>query len=125
MNSDMSIVINSKTYTFDGFDRNGVAVYTERSGGVPTSFSTLTFGIETGKDVTKLTVRLSVPVVADDDSNCSCEGTVLRTSRFTWTLEEPNTGTTAERTDWQARIEALTATAQFEAFLINLVKPST
>lgn len=121
----MSIVINSKTYTFDGFDRNGVAVYTERSGGVPTSFSVLTFGIETGKDATKLTIRLSVPVVAEDDSDCSCAGTVQRVSRFTWTLEEPNTGTTTERTDWQARIEALTATAQFEAFLINLVKPTT
>lgn len=121
----MSIVINSKTYTFDGFDRNGVAVYTERSGSIPTSFSTLTFGIETAANVTKLTVRLSVPVVAVDDTEGVPIGSVLRTSRFTWTLEEPNTGTSAERTDWQARIEALTATAQFEAFLISLVKPSS
>lgn len=120
----MSIVINSKTYTFDGFDRNGVAVYTERSGGVPTSFSVLTFGIEAGKDTTKITVRMSVPTVALADSDCSCAGTVQRVSRFTWTLEEPNTGTTAERTDWQARIQALAATAQFSALLINLVKPS-
>lgn len=121
----MSIVINSKTYNFDGYDKNGVAVYTERSGGVPTSFSVLTFGMESGKDVTKITVRLSVPIVALDDSDCSCVGSVLRTSRFTWTLEEPNTGTTAERTDWQARIEELAATAQFSALLINLVKPTT
>lgn len=121
----MSIVLNSKTYTFDGFDRNGVAVYTERSGGVPTSFSVLTFGLESGKDITKITVRLSVPVVATDDSDCSCAGTVQRVSRFTWMFEEPNTGTTLERTDWQARIEALTATAQFETLLISLVKPTT
>lgn len=121
----MSIVINSKTYNFDGFDRNGVAVYTERSGSVPTSFSVLTFGIETGKDTTRITVRLSVPVVAAEDSDCSCAGAVQRTSRMTWTFEEPNTGTTAERTDWQARIEELTATAQFSALLISLVKPTT
>jgi hypothetical protein len=121
----MAIVINGKTYNFDGFDRNGVAVYTERSGSVPTSFSVLTFGIETGKDVSKITVRLSVPIVATDDSDCSCAGSVLRVSRFTWTLEEPNTGTTADRTDWQARIEELTATAQFSALLISLVKPTT
>jgi hypothetical protein len=118
----MSIVINSKTYTFDGFDRNGVAVFTERSGGVPTSFSVLTFGIETGKETTKLTARLSVPVVATVDPGA---GSVIRVSRFTWTLEEPNTGTTAERTDWAARITALAANAQFVAYLTNLVKPST
>lgn len=121
----MSIVINSKTYTFDGFDKNGVAVFTERSGGTPSSFSVLTFGMEQGKDVTKLTARLSVPIVALDDNDCSCAGSVLRTSRFTWTLEEPNTGTTAERTDWAARITGLAANAQFVSFLTNLVKPST
>lgn len=121
----MSIVLNTKTYTFDGFDRNGVAVYTERSGGVPTSFSVLTFGIENGKDSTKITIRLSVPVVSTVDSSCSCVGSVQRVSRFTWTLEEPNSGTTVERTDWQARIEALAATVQFEQLLINLVKPTS
>lgn len=123
--SVMSIVLNSKTYNFDGYDRNGVAVYTERSGTVPTSFSTLTFGIEAGKDVTKLTVRLSLPIVAATDSDCSCAGAVQRVSRMTWVFEEPNTGTTTERTDFEARISALTGTTQFDSFLINLVKPST
>lgn len=121
----MSIVLNSKTYTFDGFDRNGVAVFTERSGGTPTSFGVLTFGIESGKDTTKLTARMSLPIVAETDTDCACAGSVQRVSRFTWTIEEPNTGTSAERTDWAARITALAANAQFVAFLTNLVKPST
>jgi hypothetical protein len=121
----MSIVLNTKTYNFDGYDRNGVAVYTERSGSVPSSFSVLTFGLENGKDTTKCTIRLSLPIVAATDSDCSCAGSVQRAYRFTWTLEEPNTGTTAERTDWEARISDLTGTSQFGAFLINLIKPST
>lgn len=121
----MSIVLNGKTYGFDGFDKNGVAVYTERSGSMPTSFSVLTFGVESKTDATKITVRLSVPIVATEDNSCSCIGAVQRVSRFTWTIEEPNTGTTVERTDWQERIEALTATAQFSALLVNFVKPTT
>lgn len=121
----MSITLNSKVYNFDGFDRNGVAVYTERSGSVPTSFSTLTWGLEQGKDVTKCTVRMSMPIVAAADSECSCAGAVQRTFRFTWTLEVPSTSTTAERTDWEARISSLTGVAQFDAFLISLIKPST
>lgn len=120
----MSIVINSKTYTFDGFDRNGVAVYTERSGGIPTSFSVLTFGIESSKEYQRITVRLSVPIVAADDSSCSCAGSALRTSRMTWVFEEPNTGVAAERTDWAARVTQLAANAQFVALLTNFVKPT-
>lgn len=118
----MSIVLNSKTYNFDGYDRNGVSTFTERSGGTPTSFSVLTFGSENGKDVTKLTARLSVPIVGTVDPTA---GEVIRTSRVTMTFEEPNTGLAAERTDWAARITALAANAQFVAFLSNLVKPST
>jgi hypothetical protein len=120
----MSLVLNGKTYNFDGYDQNGVSVYTERSGGTPTAFSVLTFGMSSATNVQRVTARLSVPIVAADDSDCSCAGTVLRTSRFTWTFDLPNTGTTAERTDFEARIESLTATAAFEALLVNLVKPS-
>ena len=121
----MSISLNSKVYNFDGYDRNGVAVYTERSGGVSTSFSILTFGLERLKDYDRLTIRLSLPVVATEDSSCSCVGSVLRTTRMTWVIEEPSTSTTLELTDLEARLSDLTSTTQFSGFVINRVKPST
>lgn len=121
----MSITLNSLVYDFDGYDRNGVAVYTDRSGGVPTSFSVLTFQAEQKQDYTRLTIRLSVPVVSTESSACSCPGSVLRTSRMSVVFDIPNSGTAVERTDLEQRIEDLVGSAQFSAFLINLVKPST
>ena len=37
----MAITLNSKTYNFIGFDRNGVSIYQETSAGVPTGYSYL------------------------------------------------------------------------------------
>ncbi len=121
----MSIVLNSKTYNPDGFDAQGVSNYSERSAGVPAGFSGLSFGQNRTELYVKGTVRLTIPVVATTDSDCSCAGTALRTSRVRLEIEEPVTGTLAERQDLLDRIQDLVATAQFEAFVLNLVKPTT
>lgn len=121
----MAIVLNSKTYNYDGFDPNGVVGYMERSGGVATSFSPLSFGQGTTDKYVKNTVRLSIPIVSTEDSECSCSGTNLRTYRLRLELEEPVTGTLAERQDFLARIQDLVATAQFEQLVENLVKPAS
>jgi hypothetical protein len=121
----MSIVLNSKTYNPDGFDSNGVSNYSERSAGVPSGFSGLAFGQTRTDMYVKGTVRLTIPIVATTDSDCSCAGAPLRVSRLRLELEEPVTGTLAERQDLLDRIQDLVATAQFESFVLNLVKPTT
>lgn len=121
----MSIILNSKTYNPDGFDANGVSNYSERSAGVPSGFSGLAFGQTRTAEYVKGRVTLNIPIVATTDSDCSCAGAGLRTSRLRIELEEPVTGTLAERQDFLDRLQDLVSTAQFTAFVLNLVKPTT
>lgn len=123
----MAIVLNGKTYNFAGFDQNGVSLFKETSSGVPGGFSYLTCRVSdaTGGANAKVVWRLTMPILAPEDSSCSCEGNVLRTYRFDdGKITIPATGTVAERTDFQARIEALTATTQYEASIVSLVQPT-
>lgn len=121
----MAIVLNTKTYNPDGYDTNAVMNYSERSAGVPTGFSGLSFGQSRTAEYVKGRVNLTIPIVATTDSDCSCAGTALRTSRLRIELEEPVTGTLAERQDLLARIQDLVLTAEFEAFVENLIKPAS
>lgn len=123
----MAITLNSKTYNFVGFDRNGVSTYQETSAGVPSGFSYLTCRIIPGtKDAaTRVRWRLTMPVVAVSDSDCSCAGSVLRTYSFDeGRIDIPATGTATERADFQARVTALAATTQYIASVTTLVQPS-
>lgn len=123
----MAITLNSKTYNFIGFDRNGVSIYQETSAGVPTGYSYLTCRIipATSKSDAKVRWRLTMPVVAAADSSCSCTGAVLRTYTFDeGRVDIPNNGSSAERTDFAARLTALTATSQYVASITSLIQPS-
>lgn len=121
----MAIVLNTKTYNYDGFDPNGVVDYMERAGGVPSSFSLLAFGQNQTPQYVKNSVKLTIPIVATEDSDCQCAGSVLRVYRLRVELEEPVNGTLAERTDLLLRLQGLVLTAQFESFVKNLVKPAS
>ena len=123
----MAIVLNGKTYNFAGFDQNGVSLFKETSSGIPGGFSYLTCRVTdaAGGANAKVVWRLTMPILAPEDSSCACEGNVLRTYRFDdGKLTIPASGTVAERTDFQARIEALTATTQYEASIVSLVQPT-
>lgn len=121
----MSIILNTKTYNPDGYDANGVSNYSERSAGVPTGYSGLSFGQTRSDTYIKNVTRLTLPVVATTDSDCSCAGAALRTSRIRLEVEESVTGTLAERQDLLDRLQDLVVSAQFEAFILNNVKPTT
>lgn len=121
----MSIVLNSKTYNPDGFDQNAVSQYSERSAGVPSGYSGLSFGQSRSETYIKDNLRLTIPVVATTDSDCSCAGTVLRTTRLRLEVENPVTGVLAERQDLLDRLQDLVLTAQFANFVLHGVKPTT
>lgn len=124
----MSISLNGKTYNFIGFDRNGVSQYQETSAGVPSGFSYLTCKVTPGVGNADSVVRwrLTMPVVATDDSDCSCAGSILRTYRYDeGKVSIPATGTAAERTDFAARITELAATTQYVSSVTGLVQPSS
>jgi hypothetical protein len=124
----MSITLNSKVYNFTGFDKNGVSIFNEVSAGVPTGFSYLTCRVTTPNGTSDSTVRwrLTVPVIATDDSEGVPIGSLLRTMKFEdGKVSLPSTGTAAERDDMQTRITALTATAQYIASIENLVQPTS
>lgn len=125
----MSIVLNSKTYNFAGFDQNGVSVYKETSSGVPGGFSYLTCRVSTpatDKADAKVMWRLTMPILAAADSSCSCEGSVLRTYRFDdGKVTIPSGSLAAERADFLARIQALVDTTQYAASINSLVQPTS
>ena len=124
----MAISLNSKTYNFIGYDRNGTTVYQETSGGFPTSFSYLTCRLfpAADKKPAKVRWRLTMPVVAPADTGFTAAGTLQRS--YTWDegrADIPGDGTSAERTDFAARVLALTGTTQYIASLTSLVQPAS
>lgn len=128
----MSIVINTKTYNFDGITPAGVNQFVERSSDIASGFSVLGFSNRSTvgkgdkpKSTTVERVQLSVPVLATADSACGCIGETLYTFRFSGELEVPVAATGAQRTDVQARLTALFANTQVVAWLNGYTKPAT
>lgn len=122
----MSITLNSKTYAFSGFNQNQQSLYSERSGGVPSSFSFLTGRVNTGTGKSDSTVKwnLSVPVVATEDTECSCVGDPLRTYYVRIEITVPSGSSAAERADLLARIQGLVTAPEFEDSVDVLLQPS-
>lgn len=122
----MSITLNSKVYNFAGFDTQQLSNYVNRDSGVPTGFSRLTSRVDDGQGSanTKVRWKLKVPVVASEDSECSCAGALLREYIVDIVATVPPGSTSAERTDLDARITDLVASAEFTASITNLIQPN-
>lgn len=122
----MSITLNSKVYSYDGMTSQAISQYSDRSGGVPASFSPLTSKVEDGSasSNTKVRWKLKVPVVATVDSECSCAGSLLREYITDIVVTVPPGSTAAERTDLEARISDLVASPEFSASIISLIQPN-
>lgn len=123
----MSIVLNSKTYNFIGFDRNGTSVWQETSAGVPSGFSYLTCRVMSGQGTsdTKVRWRLTMPIVAAVDSSCSCTGAVLRTYRYDeGRVDVPASSLSAERTDFAARLKDLHDSTAYGTSITTVTQPS-
>lgn len=124
----MSLVLNGKTYDFAGFDQNGVSTFKETSSGIPGGFSYVTCKVttpNTTKADSQVKWRLTMPILASEDSSCACEGAVLRMYRWEDGKSViPSGSLLAERQDFLARVTALVATTQYIASVNNLVQPT-
>lgn len=123
----MSITLNSKTYDNVGFNANGQFVYSEKSGGVPSSFSYLTAKANTGTGKTDSTVKwnLSLPIAATTDGECACAGEVMRTYYNRIEITIPAGSSATERADLLARIQDLVTSSQFAASITSLAQPNS
>jgi hypothetical protein len=123
----MSIVLDGLTYDNVGFNQNGQFVYSEKSAGVPSGFSYLTTKVAsgTGKADTVVKWNLSKPVVATEDSECACAGTVLRSYYVKIEVTIPPGSTAAERIDINDAIQSLVATTQWNGSIESLIQPSS
>lgn len=109
MSQQAVVTLNSVTYNPAGTN-SGLSSWMDRSGGVSASFSPLTekFVSNSGpSNLTKVTFRLEVPVVAESDTQCSCAGSLLRTSTCQISFWIPAGSTLAERTDLYLRVKDL------------------
>lgn len=128
----MSIILNSVTYNWAGFDPSSTSRWTATAGGLATSFANLTNrvtiggvdsknGVKTAR-MSKVKWRLNTPTIATADSDCACVGSVLRTYYIDVAADFDPTATSAERTDALARLRALVLTTEFENSFLNLAQ---
>lgn len=124
----MNFVLNGKTYSSVGFDANGVSVFQESSSGIPGGFSYLSCRVtiaKSGDAPSKVVWRLTMPILASEDSACGCSGNVLRLYRYDdGKITIPAGSLAAERTDFEARLQDLYADAAYTASIVNLVQPN-
>lgn len=111
MSQQADVTLNSIVYHPAG-TTNGISSWVDRSGGVSLSFSNLTQGFQVNsgaRKLTKVTFRLSIPVVATSDSTCACTGSLLRTSSAQIDFWVDPAATASERADLVARVKDLAA----------------
>lgn len=120
-----NVVLNTKTYTYSQ-DQNGVILWRDVSGGVPSGFPTLQMSLSSPAKADLpyvLKLKLRIPVVATEASECTCAGDVLRWEEGNVTVQLPQTGTTAERLDFSLQMKDLMANALVLAAEQSLVRP--
>lgn len=122
MGQQAAVTLNTVVYSPTG-SRNGIVGWMNRSGGVAGSFSPLTQGFveNTGaRKLTKLTYRISIPVVATASDQCACIGSVIRTSSAQIDFWVDPNATLAERTDLYLRVKDLAASSLLLGAVENL-----
>lgn len=122
----MSIVLNTKTYTFRGFNTQSISTFADTSAGVPNGFSWLTNKVEGADGTGKVKSRwkLKVPVVAATDTDCGCTGDLLREVVVDVVVTSDRGSTVTERTDVADRVRDLVASPEFRESIINLIQAS-
>jgi hypothetical protein len=121
MAAQAAITLNSVVYAPGGAN-NGIAKWTNRSGGFGASFANVTEQMVTPpkSTVTRIVFDLDLPIVATEDDTCACAGTLLRTSTVKISVWVPNSSTAAERADLLHRISDLVASTPFVNAVDNL-----
>lgn len=124
----MPISIHDKTYTYRGVQLpNNDSLYTNQDAGVPAGFSPLTFQVHPGNGTTtktRVSVRLKVPVLADESNSCECEGTKIDEDIVDIAFNLGFKNDTARRAAILDYVQDLVLTTQFAEAVTNLVLPS-
>lgn len=116
------ITLNTKVYS-PIQNSNGIARWSERSGGVPNGYSPLDITVREpapGVKNFRAISKMLVPVVTTVDSSCSCIGDFLRQTGYEVTMTSAVGSTTAERTDAYLRFKDLVASPAFIAAFRDL-----
>ena len=116
------ITLNTKVYS-PIQNSNGVARWSERSGGIPNSYSPLDITVRepaAGVKNFRAISKLLVPVVSTEATSCSCVGDFLRQVGYEVTMTANVGSTTAERTDAYLRFKDLVASPEFIAAFRDL-----
>lgn len=123
----MAITLNTKVYTFAGFDSTSTSQYLNRPAGQTVGWSNLTARVIPGTKAAASKVRwkLKLPVIATEASACGCPGELLREMTVDVTVTAASTSTTAELTDASLRVKDLAASPEFLASLASLIQPSS
>lgn len=122
----MPITLNTKAYTFRGFNAQAISQYLNTAAGVAKGFLSLTAKVDGGPASKDLKVRwkLKLPTVATAADNCACPGDAVREIFADIVISVPATATTAERDDMAKQLKDLTATPEFQASVKDLIAPS-
>ena len=125
MSAFTNLTLNTKVYS-PSYRTGDTAGWMDRSAGIAAGYSLLTQRVYKAPEnkgrpgAIHTTHKLTVPVLAEVDSSCSCTGSLLREGGFevrSWSAE---TSTDAERLDLYLRLVDLVASDAFkDAFKLN------
>ena len=125
MASFTNLTLNTKVYT-PAYFRGDTATWMFRGAGVASGFSRLDQRVYQAAKVAgkpgafHSTHKLTLPIVAEVDSDCSCAGTVLRESGFDVHGWFAPGSTEAERLDVYQRLADLVASDAFKETFTKL-----
>lgn len=117
-----NIVLNSLNYVGSGI-LNGASNWWNRAAGLVNAFGHLTARVNYNPTKTVVGWKLTVPVVATEDSSCGCVGEVVRTTLVDIQVRFDRGATAAERLSVKEQVEDLVASSQFGTSITDLVLP--
>ena len=128
----MSLTLNTKVYNYRN-TQNGVTTYAEDSGQYVGGFSLVTARASIGQPSRgsrpasrSATVwKLSLPILADDDTACACAGDVLGTADFFVEIRSDVVIPKSVLTDGRLRLKDLIMTSEFIASVDSHIQPTS
>lgn len=122
----MAITLNTKAYTFRGFNAQAISQYLNTAAGVAKGFLSLTSKVDGGpaSETMKVRWKLKLPTLAAEASACACPGDAIRENYADIVVSISAKSTAAERDDMAKQLKDLTATPEFQASVKDLLAPS-
>lgn len=127
----MSLTLNLKEYTYRQ-NTAGVSTYINSASNTVNGFSSLTATTTIGKPAlgnrpasrSKTMWKLSLPVLAEDDSACGCTGEVIGTCDWLVEVRSDVRVPTSVLADGRLRMKDLIATSEFIASVDSHTQPT-